>query len=268
MSDLVLIDEDSEIKKSEVLVRSRYKLKPLAIKLITSLISAVQDKDTPEQEYIFSVSNFTDLAELKGKAYHKELEKAAEELFKPFKINQKGKDWDMVNWVSKCKYRHGTGTISFQIHEDILPMIKNLKKGNYLKYDLENILKLRGEYSIRIYEMLKDVYNTNARYGKSATVIFTIQYLRDTLDIPKSYRYDNIKKQILLVSQENLLKYTDIKFDFEEIKLSRAVHSLKFKIYPNLKNIKEDVKLPAHLENFMSYVNYLRDKYKSTSKYF
>jgi plasmid replication initiation protein len=267
MNELVLIDEDNEIKKSEILVRSRYKLKPLAIKLITSLISAVQDKDTPEQEYIFSVSNFVDLAELKGKAYYKELEKAAEELFKPFKINQNGKDWDMVNWVRKCKYRHGTGTISFQIHEDILPLIKNLKKGNYLKYDLSNILRLRGEYSIRIYEMLKDVYNINARYGKSASEIYTIQYLRDAFNIPKSYRYHDIKR-VILVSQENLLKYTDIKFDFEEIKVGRAVHSLKFKIYPNPKNIKKEVKLPAYLDNFISYVNYLREKYKNTSKYF
>jgi hypothetical protein len=232
------------------------------------LISAVQDKDTADQEYLFSVNNFIDLAELKGKAYHKELEKAAEELFKPFKINQKGKDWDMVNWVKKCKYRHGTGTIAFQVHDDILPLIKNLKKGNYLKYDLENILRLRGEYSIRIYEMLKDEFNKNGRYNRNAETIYTVQYLRDTLEIPKSYRYDNIKQQILLVAQSNLLKYTDIKFDFEIIKLSRAVHSIKFKIYPNLKNIKQEVKLPQHLDNFLSYVNYLRGKYAANFKYF
>ena len=32
--------------------------------------------------------------------------------------------------------------------------------------------------------------------------------------------------------------------------------------------MKEDTRLPAYLDNFMSYVNYLRDKYKSKSKYF
>jgi len=267
MNDIVLISKDDEVKKSEVLVKSRYKLKPLAIKLITSLISAVQDKDTPEHEYVFSVSNFIDLAEVKGKDYYRKLEEATDELFKPFKINQNGKDWDKVNWVKKCKYRHGSGTIAFQIHEDILPLIKNLKKGNYLKYDLENILKLRGEYSIRVYELLKDELNKNGRYGRNSMEIFTIQYLRDTLKIPKSYRYHDIKR-VIAVAQKNLSKYTDIRFDFEEIKIGKAVHSLKFKIYPNIKNIKENIKLPTYLHNKMSYVNYLRDKYRGNLKYF
>jgi plasmid replication initiation protein len=268
MNDIVLISKDDEVKKSEVLVKSRYKLKPLAIKLITSLISAVQDKDTPEQEYIFSVANFVNMAEVKGNAYYKELDKATDELYKPLKINVNGRDWTKINWVTTCKYIDREGIIKFKLHPDILPLIKNLKKGNYLKYDLENILKLRGEYSIRVYELLKDELNKNGRYSRNPIEIFTIQYLRDTLEIPKSYRYDNIKKQILLVAQKNLSKYTDIRFDFEEIKIGKAVHSLKFKIYPNIKNIKENIKLPTYLHNKMSYVNYLRDKYRGNLKYF
>ena len=269
MNELVLVNEDSDIKKSEVLVKSRYKLKPLAIKLITSLISAVQDKDTPVQEYIFSVSNFTDLGELKGKDYYKKLDEATDELYKPFKINVKGKDWTKINWVHTCQYMDGEGVIKFKLHPDILPMIKNLKKGNYLKYDLVNILKLRSEYSIRMFEFLKDEYNKNARYGKKAEVLFTIDFLRDRLDIPKSYQWQHIKDRILDKSQSDLLSNCDIKFDWEvAAKLGKKVHSIKFKIYPNSKNIKESTKLPAHLENFMKYKNYLNDKYLGNGKYF
>jgi len=268
--ELVLINEDSEIKKSEALVKSRYKLKPLAVKLITSLISAVQDKDTPNQEYIFNISNFTELGDLKGNDYYFKLKEACYEILsKPIEIGKKGsKDFKIMSWVHTCEYVHNEAVIKFKISDTILPYIINLKKGNYLKYDLENILKLRGNYSIRIYELLKDEYNKNARYGKKAETIITIEELRNMLEIPKSYRYDNIKQQILIISQENLLKYTDIKFDFEEIKLSRKVHQIKFKIYPNGKNIKKDTKLPAYLENFMKYKNYLNDKYLGNGKYF
>ena len=269
MNELVLIDEDSDIKKSEMLVKSRYKLKPLAIKLITSLISAVQDKDTPEQEYIFSVSNFTDLAELKGNAYYKELDKATDELYKPFKINIKGKDWTKINWVHTCKYMDGEGVIKFKLHPDILPMIKNLKKGNYLKYDLVNILRLRSEYSIRMYEFLKDEYNKNARYGRKAEVLFDVDFLRERLDMPKSYQWQHIKDRVLDKAQKDLLANCDIKFDWEvATKLGKKVHSIKLKIYHNAKNMKANEKLPQHLDGFMKYSEYLNKKYSAKGTYF
>ena len=46
------------------------------------------------------------------------------------------------------------------------------------------------------------------------------------------------------------------------------MHSIKFKIYPNAKNIKVNNKLPTYLSGYMPYVNYLRDKYKGNGKYF
>ena len=267
--ELVLVDEENEIKKSETLVKSRYKLKPLAIKLITTIISSVQDKDEVGHEYSIALQNFTDLASLKGHDYYKKIDDATNELFKPFKINIKGNDWEKVNWVHRCKYVEAEGLIKFQIHEDIFPMIKNLKKGNYLKYDLTNILKLRSEYSIRVYEWLKDEFNKYNRYNKSAEVVLTIDFIRERLEIPKSYGYSDIRKQILEKAENDLLENCDIKFEWEvAIKLRKAVHSIKFKIYPNNKNIKKSVMLPPYLNGYMPYVKHLRKKYSGKGKYF
>lgn len=54
-------------------------------------------------------------------------------------------------------------------------------------------------------------------------------------------KYANFKKKILLKSQEDLEKYTDIRFSFEEIsETSRRVEKIAFAIYKNKKVVIEN----------------------------
>lgn len=268
---LVLVDEDREVRKAQALVQSRYKLNPLPLKLITTLISSVQHKDTADQEYCIRVKDFTDLQGLKGNAYYKELDKATDEIMmKPIKVKLSSgkKDWLKANWASSIKYLDGEGIIKFKISEEIFPYILNLKE-NYLKYDLINILSLRSDYSIRIYEWLKDEFNKHHRYGKSAELVLEVDYIRERLEIPDSYDFTKIKERILNKAKDDLLANCDIKFTWEVAsKIRKKVSHIKFKVFPNSNNIKDDVNLPPHLASFMKYVTYLKGLYKGTQKYF
>ncbi len=270
MNNLVLVDENQEIKKAQTLVRSRYKLNSLALRLVTTLISMVQKEDAPEQEYNLYVKDYIDNSEVKGNSAYENLKDACYEIMsKPIYIGKKGaKDFLIANWASSCRYIHDEGLIKFRISPDLLPYVINLKE-KYLKYDLKNILPIKSEYSIRFYEWLKDEFNTKARYHKDAELIITLKELREKFEIPNSYDYGKIRERILDKAKKDLLKHTDIKFDWEVAsKIRKAVHSIKFKIYPNYKNIKEEIKLPSYLKNFITYVNYLKENYKGTFKKF
>lgn len=268
MNELVLFSDDIEVKKAQELVQSRYKLSPLPLKLITTLIGSVQDTDEPNKKYIIRVKDYTDLQNLKGNDYYKKLKDACYEIMsRPIIIGKKGqKDFSMFNWASSCIYKSGEGLIEFKISDELLPYIKDLKN-SYLKYDLINILQLRSDYSIRIYEWLKDEFNKNARYGKKAELILKIEFIREKLEIPISYRWDNIKTQILNKSKEDLEKNCDIKFEWEiASKNGRAISHIKFKIYPNKTNLERVI--PSFLDTFMKYTNYLRELYKGSQKFF
>jgi plasmid replication initiation protein len=270
MNELVLIDENSEIKKAEALIKSRYKLNELALKLITSLISAVQETDNPFQQYIFEIKNFADLSEVKGKSIYENLKEACYEIMsKPIYIGKKGsKDFKILNWATVCEYVDKEGVIKFEVSRHLKPYIVALKQ-KYLKYDLKNILKLKSSYSIKIYELLKNEYNLNARYNRNAVIILSVDELRDRLQIPDSYDFKSIRVQILDKAKSDLLKHTDIKFEWEiASKIRKKIHSIKFTIYPNLKNVKEDNKLPVFLENFMKYAKFLNENYAGTQKKF
>jgi hypothetical protein len=231
----------------------------------------VQEQDTPEQTYCIRVKDFTVLAELKGNEYHKYLKESCYEIMsKPITFSKKGKkDFKMMNWVSYCEYIDNEAIIKFKISQDIKPYILDLKS-NYLKYDIKNILVLKSEYSIRVYEWLKDELEKKARYGKNAEFTLTIEEIRERLEIPNSYRFDNIKQRILDKAQEDLEKDTDLRFEWQVAsKIGRAVSHIKFKIYPNFENIKElKQTLPSYLNTFISFVNELRKLYMGSFKFF
>ena len=56
-----------EVKKADVLVRARYRLTPLSLKFITTLIASLKRSDDINEEYIFKVKEFWGLTRLKRK---------------------------------------------------------------------------------------------------------------------------------------------------------------------------------------------------------
>ena len=140
----------------------------------------------------------------------------------------------------------------------------------FLKYKLENILPLRSSYSIRLYEILKDWYELNKRYGNKAEKVIKVDEIREMLEIPKSYQYSShIKKLILNKSKKELEEHTDIIFDFEEIKTGRKVTHLKIIIQDNSKKIQEvKPQEKPYLKSFKTFTDYLRKKYAGNQKTF
>jgi hypothetical protein len=55
MAKLIQVDEDLEVKKADVVVKARYKLNPLPLKFITTLISGLKRGDDINEEYVFKV---------------------------------------------------------------------------------------------------------------------------------------------------------------------------------------------------------------------
>ena len=162
------------------------------------------------------------------------------------------------------------GVITFTISKRLKPYILELQQ-KYLKYKLENILNLRGTYVIRLYEILKDWLELNARYGNKAEKIVSIKELREALEIPKSYQYSShIKKLILEKAKEQFEKYTDILMEYEEIKTGRKVTHLKFIIRPNPAKISQtDNRIQQnYFKSRKSFVTLLRRNYSGNGKFF
>ena len=269
MSKIVRTNKKLIIKKSEAIVKARYKLSPLAIKFISIVISNLKRSDDINEEYVIKVKDFQELTNQKTKRIYELIDEALNNLLEnPLTIPLEDEQNSILksNWVSGAIYNEGE--VRFMIYPKLRPFLLEVRE-KYLKYNLENILKLRSAYIIRLYEILKDWLELNTRYGNKAEKIISVNELREILEIPKSYQYSShIKKLILEKAKLELKKYTDIIFNFKEIKTGRKVTHLHFYIYQNPKKQSDNLEQNDYFLNQKTFVALLRKNYSGNGKFF
>jgi len=212
------------VKQDYRIINGRYKLNTTEIKFVLTVIAQIDADDDDFVEYEIKVSELeerlqTEQNETRLKQFAKRL------LSKPLEIPTDD-GWAVFNWFSKIQYVRGQAKFLVRIDKDLKPYLLELKK-RFVKYNLKYILPLTSNYSIRIYQLLKE-------YEKLTKRTFTVVELQDLLQVPKSLkRYDNFKRIVLQVAERELIKNCDIFFEYEEIKQQRKVTEILFRIKKN-----------------------------------
>ena len=269
MAKIIRANGDLEVKKSEAIVKARYKLSPLAIKFISVVISNLKRSDDINEEYAVKVKDFKELTGQKTKRIYELIDEALNDLLKNPLTIPLGDEKNSIlkaNWVSGAIYNEGE--VRFMIYPKLRPFLLEVKE-KYLKYKLENILSLRSSYIIRLYEILKDWYEMYNRYGNKAEKIISLDEFRQMLEIPKSYQFGDIKRRILEKAKIELAENTDILFDYKEIKTGRKITHLHFFITENPKNMQENYSIQEnYFKSRKTFVALLRQKYSGNKKLF
>ena len=229
--------KDLVVRKSETIVKARYRLSPLAIKFISVVIANLKRSDDLNQEYVVRVKDFQELTGQKTKRIYELIDEALENLLtNPITIPLDDEKNTVLkaNWVSGAIYNDGE--VRFMIYPKLRPFLLEFKE-KYLTYKIENILSLRGDYTVRMYEILKNWLETDKRYGrKKVEKIISVNELREILEVTRGYPYggsSGIKTRIIEKAKQELIEKTDITFEYEEIKTGRKVTHIKFIIRDN-----------------------------------
>lgn len=236
------MNENYLVTKANTLITSNYDLSLEEQRLILTLASTVQPSDEDFKPYRFSIKEFMELLGVETKSKYSVIPKITKELMqKVLEIKQENKI-TQVAWISSAEYEKGTGIVELEFSPKLKPFMLGLKEF-YTSYRLKNVLELKGKYSIRIYEILK-----SNEFKKAALI--EIDELRKILKADKgSYLiYQNFKNRIILQAQRELKEFTDISFDFEEIKTGRKVTSIKFFIKSNRSQPINDPKEETSLD--------------------
>jgi plasmid replication initiation protein len=220
------------VVKSNTLIESSYKLGVNEHKLVRFVASKIKKEDADFKTYTLSVKEFKNAINIRGKSFYEELEKISADILKKplkFKIGEKTIH---VPWFSYIAYNPGEGTLDIRFDKFFKPYLLNLKE-KFTKYNFKYISTLKSNYSIRLYELLKQREAIGMRE-------FSIEELKELLCIEELYHeYSNFKKRVILAAQKELREKSDIYFEFEEIKKSRKVISIKFLINQNqIENIE------------------------------
>jgi plasmid replication initiation protein len=228
------------IRKSNDLVEARYKFDIWETRLFTKMLTMIHKDDEEFKEYKIYLKDIIKEFELsKNKEAYELLRSGGRKLMKKtFLIPYETKDGQKRLFETPVFTSldsavtdgiRGTGDdlyIEVTFHPKLKPYLLQLKS-QFTMYDVRNILSLPSNYSIRIYELLKQYESIGRRK-------FAVQELKEILGVEHEYPlYANFKQRVIKKAQKDLDENTDIRFTFEELKRSRAVTDIVFSIQTN-----------------------------------
>ena len=239
-----MLNKESWICKDNRLINASYKLNLGELKLILAISSMVNPLDKEFKDYIISIKDFAKLLDVNlstNKNFYSRIKRASGLLLsKRVTIHENDGDFQTV-WLSGIKYYDNEGKVAVSFHPKLIEYYLQLQQ--YTKYRLKNITDLNSEYSLKLYEILK-------QYEKVGERIYDLEELKKFLGVEKQYdRYYNLKKRILLVTQKEINEKTDISFEFEEIKEGRSIKAIRFYIKANKTKNKAIEEACVTLEN-------------------
>lgn len=221
--------KELSVKKSNYLNQASYKLSVIEQKVIALLAAQIKDDDIGFQPYCLDIREFQTLIGNKSMnyAYIEEVANSLQnrELHIQFTNAQGAVEHLNTRWLSSSRYIEGTGVVELRFDPNLQPFLLQLKN-RFTMYRLENIIQLTSQFSIRLYELLKQYENIGSR-------TFTLEELREFIGIDDTqYRlYADFKRRVILAAQKELKEKSDVFFEFEEIKVGRSVGKLLFHIF-------------------------------------
>lgn len=238
-------------KSNQIVQKSRYNFsvtEQRAIAYICSLIDPVEKDDDSnlQLEYTFNILEYARICgiEQNGKFYT-EVKSILKNLHdKSMWLTLPDGSETTVSWLAKATISSKSGLAKIELDKDLVPYLFALKN-KFLSYGLKNILNMKSQYSIRIYELLRSHHDMRIsqidkrteieREGSPQKTTWTIDLdeLKKMLMVDKIKTYDNFKdfrKKVLEVAQKEINELTDTTIYFEPITKGRKVIKIKFSI--------------------------------------
>lgn len=154
------------------------------------------------------------------------LEKESRKLLKKEIYWEDEHSWKAANILAQIEYHKKEGAFSFMFPPMLGTHLLRLKK-NFTYIDVRNIVSMDSVYAIRFYGFCKEF----ERFGRFQ---FTVEEIRKMFNLENKYElYGLFKQKVIVKAQDELIKNSDLIFDFEEIKEGRKVVSLLFFIHKN-----------------------------------
>ena len=233
------------VKSNELVLQTRYQFSMIEQKTIAYICSMIRPSVKNQSGYVldyeFDILEYAHICgiEKNGKLYD-DVKRALKGLRdKSMWLTLPNGSETVVGWLDRVTTDKGNGKIQIRIDDRLAPYLFELQS-RYLSYGLKNILCMKSQFSIRLYEMFRAYlglqsacWDNRARMTRINTPvpyewIVDIDELKRKLmvDDIKSYKRDNsvFKRKVLDPAHIEINEFSDISFDFEMLKKGRSFY--------------------------------------------
>ncbi len=234
------------IIKHNKLIETSYKLSAREQFFVLHLISEISQNHKDLQEHKMHYSEIEKIINFDGKrriANKSEVFSLMDKLNSEPIIYEKGSIIGKSVWLQHMEHDTDTDIFTFSLSQRLREYLLQLKE-HFTKYNISNIVYLNAN-AVRLYEVLK-------RYQFKGECEITVDKLKFYLGIEERYpKYYEFKRWVLIPSQREIKKFTDIRFDFVPAKKAgKRILSLKFYIYENEpKHSPDRIKILSQVDN-------------------
>ena len=214
------------------IIRARHRLDPTQQKIIAYGIGQIARDDTTFDTVTLSVAEFARLtgAENNGRIYD-HLEAVTKSLLRSIveiRINDGDRRRVAFQWLSRCVYREGQGTVELRFHGELKPYLLELKS-RFTQIRLDQFFKFRSGYTIRFFERIEMMC------GLGRMVFdLPLSELRDWLGIEADgyTKISAFRAYVLDVAQKELDEKSDWSFSYLPMKTGRTITGFEFTLRP------------------------------------
>lgn len=233
-------------KSNQIVQKSRYDFSVTEQRTIAYICSKIKPievidkaKGVPFQlDYEFNILDYARVCGLvnNGKLYN-EVKTALKNVSdKSMWLTLEDGTETVVRWFDRVSTNKRNGIAKIRIDDRLAPYLFDLKS-KFLSYGLKNILNMKSQYSIRLYELLKSYHGMRSGQGqtdhKKTSWTIDLDELKKKLMIDnlKTYNdFSKIRTKVLEVAQKEINELTDISIYFEPITKGRKTEKVKFSI--------------------------------------
>ena len=212
------------VTQSNKLIEARYNLPLGELRLILTMIARIQPEDEDFKEYRINVREFAGFLGIDKNSAYREFDKITTTIMTRVLIFDEFDGPLKVGWVSSAKYIENEGAVLLCFDPKLKPYLLQIK-GNFTSSKLDMLLSFKSQYTMRVYNLLKQYENFKSRE-------IDLKPLREILGIGEEQYdlYSNFKNRILEPVKKELESKADLYFEFDEIKYGRRVGAIRFNI--------------------------------------
>ncbi len=230
------LNRNNLVAQGNKMIQGRYSLTLNEKLLLQAMVSLINPKDQEFKDFCVTLDELCSILNVDRKSATREFKKTSNKLLKRIiEIEKPNGGWEGFQWVSYASVEEGSVRLRF--HDKLKPYLLDLKKsGGFTQYRLWNVSGFRSNYSIRIYQLLKENYGKKIYTFEFATNDFRKMMLGR--DSSKYIQFKRFKVNVINIAQKELsekdkatgLYKSDLGFDFETKRIGRKIAYLIFTI--------------------------------------
>lgn len=241
------LDDGNFIVQHNKLVESRYNLSLQEKRVILWLTSQINQEDEEFKPYTLDIKKFAEMINISNDRLYPQMMAITKKLMQRIMtINLLDSEETLqVAWLSSARYQHKKGYVVLKFNPELKSYLLQLKK-EFTVIKLPEIMSVSSFSAIRVYELLKQYESIGER-------IINLDELKKNCGIKDNEYplFGNFKQRVLEIAKREINTKTDIFVDFEPIKESRKVVSIKFLIKANNKNKKTEFEKNQFKKSFI-----------------